>query len=191
MFADLLRQHLGFSLSTNQMEELERHFELLSRWNKVLNLTGLRQPVEIVQRHYCESLFLGRHLPPGALRVGDVGSGAGFPGIPIAILRPECSVALIESNQRKAVFLREATRQVPNIRVLAMRVESVRERFDWTTSRALKFVDIEKAAASMSDRVAVLGGSVSPSDRCFTWNTPVKLPWGSERYLWQGTLRST
>ena len=173
------------------MEELERHFELLSRWNKVLNLTGLRQPVEIVQRHYCESLFLGRHLPPGALRVGDVGSGAGFPGIPIAILRPECSVALIESNQRKAVFLREATRQVPNIRVLAMRVESVRERFDWTTSRALKFVDIEKAAASMSDRVAVLGGSVSPSDRCFTWNTPVKLPWGSERYLWQGTLRST
>ena len=102
MFAELLLERLGswVPLAPEQVRVLERHYELMVRWNKVLNLTAVREVAEIVERHYCESLFLGSHLPAGALRIADVGSGAGFPGIPVAILRPECPVTLIESHQR-------------------------------------------------------------------------------------------
>src|ERR1017187_6190482 len=100
------------------------------RWNRSLNLTAIRSREEAIERHYCESLFLGARLPAGALRIADVGSGAGFPGFPVAVLRPECSVTLIESHKRKAVFLREASRTLPNVRVFAKRAEDVGERFD-------------------------------------------------------------
>jgi 16S rRNA (guanine527-N7)-methyltransferase len=83
---------------------LRAHFELLQRWNKSLNLTR----IDSVERNYGESLFLGRHLPPGPLRICDIGSGAGFPGFPVAVLRPDCEITLIEAHQRKAVFLKEA-----------------------------------------------------------------------------------
>ncbi len=114
MFADLLRERLRgiVELSPGQIAALEAHYELLVRWNKTVNLTTITSLEEAVERHYCESLFLGAHLPAGNLRVVDVGSGAGFPGFPVAILRPECSVTLVESHQRKAVFLREASRKI-------------------------------------------------------------------------------
>jgi 16S rRNA G527 N7-methylase RsmG len=69
---------------------LEKHFLLLQHWNRTLNLTSLKNPEEIVERHYAESLFLGAHLPAGNLSIVDVGSGAGFPGIPVA--RPSNAV---------------------------------------------------------------------------------------------------
>src|ERR1035437_3234294 len=111
MFADLLRQRLAgvVELSPGQVEALEAHYQLLLRWNRTLNLTSIKRMEEVVERHYCESLFLGTHLPQGGLRIADVGAGAGFPGFPVAVLRPDCSVTLIESHQRKAVFLREAS----------------------------------------------------------------------------------
>ena len=110
MFAD-------FALSAEQEAVLEAHLELLMRWNRTVNLTAIRNREEAIERHYCESLFLGSRLPAGRLRIADVGSGAGFPGFPVAVLRPDCLVTLIESHQRKAVFLREAARQVGNVRV--------------------------------------------------------------------------
>src|SRR5579872_2396860 len=94
-------------LTAKQLNQLEAHYLSLGRWNGRLNLTRIVSVTESVQFHYCESLFLARSLPPGPLRIVDVGSGAGFPGIPAAILRPECEVTLIESHQRKSVFLRE------------------------------------------------------------------------------------
>src|ERR1035441_7985957 len=94
---------------------------MLLRWNQKLNLTSIRNREEAIQRHYGESLFLGMRLPPGAWKIADIGSGAGFPGFPVAVLRPDCQVTLIESHQRKAVFLRESSRKQPNIRVLARR----------------------------------------------------------------------
>ena len=97
---------------------LQRHHELLERWNQRLNLTR----IDSVERNYGESLFLGKHLPEGPLRICDIGSGAGFPGFPVAVLRPDCEVTLIESHQRKAVFLKEAARGIANIRVLAKRL---------------------------------------------------------------------
>src|ERR1700738_4164741 len=100
------------------------------RWNQSINLTTVTDPAEAVERHYGESLLLAEHLTAG--RVVDIGSGAGFPGIPVAVVRPECHVTLVESHQRKAVFLREATRQMSNVRVIAKRIEAVQEGFDWS-----------------------------------------------------------
>ena len=192
MFAELLRKQISpiIELSPAQINQLEQHYNLLIKWNKVLNLTSVRKVKEIVERHYCESIFMGLHLPAGALTVGDVGSGAGFPGIPIGILRPECKVSLIESHQRKCVFLREATRELKNVQVLPIRVEDVDEAFDWVVCRAVLLSKIEKPVSALSALIAILG-TERPSDSRFTWNTPVQLPWGRQKYLWLGTRRST
>jgi 16S rRNA (guanine(527)-N(7))-methyltransferase RsmG len=169
-------------LSPNQIRQLQKHFDLLIRWNKVLNLTSVRDPKEIIERHYGESLFLGQHLPSGSLRIADIGSGAGFPGIPVAILRPDCSVSLIESHQRKSVFLIEATREISNIRIIDQRAEDVKEDFDWAISRAVKH------PPTLARNFAFLGGEEPPFTERFTWNR-IKLPSGEHRFLWLG--RST
>jgi 16S rRNA (guanine527-N7)-methyltransferase len=179
---------LGFAkLTAVQVGQLEKHYKLLIRWNKVLNLTSVRKPEEIIERHYCESLFLGLHLPPGVLQIADVGSGAGFPGVPVAILRPESKVTLIDSHQRKSVFLRESTRELPNVRVLAQRIEDVEEQFDWAILRAVRYSAVEQPLRTVAKRVAFLGGADRPSEKCFTWNTPIQLPWGRQRFLWCST----
>jgi 16S rRNA (guanine527-N7)-methyltransferase len=193
VFAELLRERLGsfVDLSPAQITQLETHFQLLNRWSKALNLTSLHKEEEIVERHYCESLFLGKHLPNGAFRVADLGSGAGFPGIPVAVLRPNISIALIESNQRKSVFLREATRGLPNALVIAQRAHAVTESFDWAISRAVKYSDISETLSELSEHAALLAGEDVPSGSRFTWNARVRLPWGVRRYLYLGTRHST
>ncbi len=92
------------SLTTDQIDALEAHYKLLTQWNARLNLTRIESVEDAVRVHYCESLFVGTKLPSGPLRIVDVGTGAGFPGIPIAILRPECTLTLVESHQRKSGF---------------------------------------------------------------------------------------
>lgn len=192
MFAEVLRRRIGpiVELSADQVHQLEKHYDLLLKWNRVLNLTNLQGVEEIVERHYCESIFLAVHLPVGALTLADVGSGAGFPGIPIATVRPECRVSLIESHQRKSVFLREATRELKNVRVLPERVENVNTRFDWVMCRAVQFSGIEKPVSKIAASVAILG-TQQPPPTSFTWNHSIHLPWGHQRHLWLGTLRST
>src|SRR5208283_3323114 len=180
MFADLLKQRLTgiVELSPGQVEALETHYQLLLRWNRILNLTSIKRMEEAVERHYCESLFLGTHLPQGRLRIADIGSGAGFPGFPVAVLRPDCSVTLIESHQRKAVFLREATRNLPNVRVLAKRAEDVIETFDWAISRAVSFADLSPFLKRLAPSVDLLsGGERPPGQMGFKWEVPVALPW--------------
>ncbi|MEQ1946190.1 MAG: 16S rRNA (guanine(527)-N(7))-methyltransferase RsmG [Bryobacteraceae bacterium] len=158
-------------LSEQELSALEAHFELLLRWNQKVNLTRITDPVEAARFHYCESLFLALRLPPGSLSIADVGSGAGFPGIPIAVFRPECSVALIESDQRKAIFLREATREMKNVRVLARRAEHVAERFDWVVSRAVAQKDLLHLRLAPNFALLTVGDVGEP------------LPWGEKRCL--------
>jgi 16S rRNA (guanine527-N7)-methyltransferase len=178
-----------FSLTQEQEAVLEGHLELLMRWNQTLNLTAIRSREEAVERHYGESLFLGTRLPEGALRIADVGSGAGFPGFPVAVLRPDCSVTLIESHQRKAVFLREASRNVPNIRVLPKRAEDVAETFDWVISRAVSYADLASYLKKLAPNADLLSGAEGPSTALgFEWEAPVALPWGNSRFLWTGRL---
>ena len=173
-------------LSDFQVSRLGAHFELLLRWNKILNLSAIRAETEIVERHYCESLFLSARLPAGNLTIADLGSGAGFPGIPIAVLRPDCSVSLIESHQRKSVFLREAVRDLPNVRVLSQRAEEITASFDCVVSRAVNLPKMENWLVGHSQAIAVLSGADPISLLGFEWNVPLRLPWGDHRYLNQG-----
>ena len=178
-------------LSTKQTGLLYGHYVLLARWNQRLNLTSLKPGVEMVLRHYCESLFLGIHLPAGeGATIVDIGSGAGFPGVPMAILRPAWRVTLVESMQRKAVFLRESTRGLKNVVVLAERAELVQERFDWLVSRAVNPADVLKGVPTLAPGVGLLLGEASlavledfPE---IAWREPVRLPWGDRRWCVTG-----
>jgi len=197
VFADLLRSRLASlrKLPDEQVGQLGRHYDLLVQWNKVLNLTAIRTLEEAMERHYCESIFAANFLPEGRMSIADLGSGAGFPGIPIAIVRPECSVTLIESHQRKAVFLREAARDLPNVRIIGERAEDVSERFDWVVSRAVKYLDIVEDLKKLGKSVELLTGEVHVTDLPgFDWQAPVRLPWGEHRLLWiarEGVSRET
>lgn len=182
-FPELLQRYFS-QISEAQVCQLYEHFKLLELWNRKLNLTAIRSVEEAVVRHYCESLFLGNLLPGGTYSVADIGSGAGFPGIPIAILRPDSRVTLIESHKRKAVFLSEATRSLANVRVLARRAEEVNERFDWAVCRAVKWSEALPELMRLASRVAFLTSEAEGElikAAGVSWEEPVKLPWGERR----------
>jgi 16S rRNA (guanine527-N7)-methyltransferase len=185
VFADLLRRE--FDLPDDQVAKLETHYNLLCKWNRVLNLTTIYKVEEAVERHYWEGLFLAQHLPPGGQRLVDIGSGAGFPGFPVAVVRPDCEVTLVESHQRKAVFLREAARELPNVRVVSGRAESVKEEFDRAMSRAVSYEDLSKALKSLAPAADLLTGAEDPPPEIgFGWEPPIRLPWGKHRFLRHG-----
>lgn len=167
-------------LSPSQTAHLEAHYALLCRWNKVLNLTRIEKLEDAIELHYRESLFLAQHLSSGS--VADIGSGAGFPGFVVAVARPDCRVTLIESHQRKAVFLREACRGIPNARILSKRAEDVQENFDWIISRAVSYSDLEPVVR-FGRSFALLGGSEDPPEPwARTWEA-IALPNGNNRFL--------
>jgi 16S rRNA (guanine527-N7)-methyltransferase len=120
--------------------QLEAFLALLLQWNARMNLTAVRDAEGIVQRHFAESLFAAENIPAAVATLLDFGSGAGFPGIPIGIARPELAVTLAESQGKKAAFLREAVRtlglraEVWDRRVEQMPAERV---FDAVTLRAV------------------------------------------------------
>ena len=106
-------EHAGLSpLPEGVPEKFSRYYALLEQWNSKLNLTAIREPEEALRRHFVECIFCAQHLPTGIETLLDYGSGAGFPGIPIALCRPEILVTLAESHGRKASFLREAVRSL-------------------------------------------------------------------------------
>ncbi|MRH01609.1 16S rRNA (guanine(527)-N(7))-methyltransferase RsmG [Xanthomonas sontii] len=115
------------------------YLALLTRWNRTYNLTAIRDPHEMVTRHLLDSLAMQPFAQEGAL--ADLGTGPGLPGIPLAIARPQLRVTLVESNGKKARFLREAVRQLrlDNARVAESRAEALDEAgaYDLLTARAL------------------------------------------------------
>ncbi|MEW6162655.1 MAG: 16S rRNA (guanine(527)-N(7))-methyltransferase RsmG [Nitrospirota bacterium] len=100
----------------------------LKRWNRAYNLTSLKKDEDIVIKHFLDSLLYLKVMPEGEIRVADVGSGAGFPGIPIEIIRPEIEMYLIEPSRKKSAFLRHIIRQLElkGIEVIEKRIEDVR-----------------------------------------------------------------
>ncbi len=154
----LLEPFLDAALSPAQLDQVSTYIDLLLRWNARINLTAIRDPEQIVPRHFGESLFLARHLFPipakhapstpfapsvkggntvtqstpetTPARVIDLGSGAGFPALPIKIWAPEIHLTLIESNHKKAAFLREVVRSLTltNVDVIPQRAETVLSR---------------------------------------------------------------
>jgi 16S rRNA (guanine(527)-N(7))-methyltransferase RsmG len=173
----LLNRVAGFcELSPAQLDQLQQHYELMLHWNKKINLTRIENVEEAVDRHYAESLFVGANLPSRPISVADIGSGAGFPGIPIAILRPEVKVTLIESHQRKAVFLKEATRSLSNVSVISRRAELVSGTYDWIVSRAVSWNDLEPVAFKLAPKLALLCSLVQGIP-----GTVLPLPWALDR----------
>lgn len=133
---------LRLALSTTAQSRLLQYLGLLTKWNRIYNLTAIREPSRLVSHHLLDSLAVLSHLEGSS--VVDVGSGAGLPGIPLALARPEWRVALLDSNHKKGAFLRQAVLELKltNVEVVTDRAEQWRpsEGFDVVISRA--FADL-------------------------------------------------
>jgi 16S rRNA (guanine527-N7)-methyltransferase len=166
---------------------------LLLRWNNRMNLTAIRDEEGVISRHFVESIACARLLPAGTTTLLDFGSGAGFPGIPIALCRPEMAVTLAESQGKKAAFLREAVRTLGiSASVHSKRAEELKQRFDCVILRAVdRMAEAVKAAASLTTDGGWLAVMTTDSELervqaaaglDVSWLQPIKLP-GSERRL--------
>ncbi|WP_410499899.1 16S rRNA (guanine(527)-N(7))-methyltransferase RsmG [Chitinibacter sp. S2-10] len=135
---------MGLPLDAAQQSKLLAYVALLQKWNKVYSLTAIREPEKMVTHHLLDSLAPLLFLPTTPLRMVDVGSGFGTPGIPFAIARPDWALTLLDSNQKKTTFLRQAILELglSNVSVITGRVEAVEPaaKFDVITSRA--FADL-------------------------------------------------
>lgn len=143
---------LGLTIPHETQIHLLQYLMLIQKWNHVHNLTAVREPETMLARHLLDSLAILPHI--AGERIADVGSGAGLPGIPLALVRPEWHVALIESNHKKAIFLQQARIELKlkNVEVVAGRVEnfSSAEGFDIVVSRAFSdLVDFVKLAGPL------------------------------------------
>jgi 16S rRNA (guanine527-N7)-methyltransferase len=180
------------ALTAEQEAALAAHIELLLRWNTRINLTSVRNFEEAVRKHAGESLFLASKLPAEACSACDLGSGGGFPGIPVAIVRSESRITLIERDLRKSVFLREASRQLPNVLVVTKQFEELSNEFDWLISRAVNLAATR--TGPVPRHAAVLGGE--SLGQCaglagrYEWRK-IPVPWEKGGFLWLGdVLRS-
>jgi 16S rRNA (guanine527-N7)-methyltransferase len=170
---------LGRPLSSHQAESFEKYLSLLAKWQRSQRLVGSVEPGWVVDNLFLDSLVFLRVLPEPLGTLGDLGSGAGFPGIPIKIVKPETSVTLIESRERRASFLSAVIRELglEDVRVLNARAEVapalVTERFDAVTIRCAGKPDDLLPAAS---RLVVAGGLVVVSGPP-TVSAPSEGPW--------------
>ena len=150
---------LQLALGPEARERLLDYMKLLVKWNRTYNLTAIREPLAMVGHHLLDSLAVAPHLPLAAGgRLADAGSGAGLPGIPLAIARPDWHVALVETSQKKAAFLRQTTieLQLGNVEVHEGRVEAWRPQ-------PLMDVVISRAFAALSDFVAACRHVLDPA----------------------------
>jgi 16S rRNA (guanine527-N7)-methyltransferase len=199
------RRTTNDTLSPSQLQSISTYIDLLLRWNARMNLTAIREPEEIITRHFGESLFAARHLfpmpdglandrRPTANGVVDIGSGAGFPGLPIKIWAPQIHLTLIESNQKKAAFLREAVRTLTltNVDVFAGRAEDFPAKAEVVTLRAVehfgKILPVAAHLVAPGGRLALLIGEVqvTPAQDLapnFRWENPVPIPFASTSKL--------
>jgi 16S rRNA (guanine527-N7)-methyltransferase len=134
---------MGLEMPRSAPESLARYLELIAKWNRVHNLTAVRETEQMVVLHVLDSLSLLPHLE-GVKTLLDVGSGPGLPGIPVAIARPDIAVTLLDASHKKAAFLEQAKVELAlaNVRVVCERVEAwkAERRFDAVVSRA--FADL-------------------------------------------------
>jgi 16S rRNA (guanine527-N7)-methyltransferase len=215
--AELLQPFIGpESLGLPQLQSISTYIDIILRWNARINLTAIREPEEIVTRHFGESLFTARHLFPGGAGPGlepshaglrsaegidliDLGSGAGFPGLPIKLWAPDLRITLIESNQKKSTFLREVIRALTlmNVDVFSARAEDFPAQASVVTLRAVeRFENILATAARLvapRGRLSLLIGSTQAAEVPIKlphaqWLAPVPIPASSNRVLLLGTM---
>ena len=146
---------LGLSLGRDERNKLLQYLALLEKWNQVYNLTAIRDGEKMISGHLLDCLAVIPFMT-GA-RVLDVGSGAGFPGIPVAVAKPDIQVVLLDSNHKKAAFLRQAVAdlQLKNATVVCERVEA------WFAGEQFDFI-ISRAFAEISEFIALTGHLLAP-----------------------------
>lgn len=155
----------GVRVAPDLCSKIKVYIELLLRWNKQISLTTVTNPAEILRFHIGESAFAASAMNIERGRLADVGTGAGFPGLPLKLVRPDIDLFLIESNARKAAFLREAVRamSLARVDVIRSRAEDLiapGPPFDFVTARAVgKFDELLSWAA----------GRISPTGRVILW----------------------
>jgi 16S rRNA (guanine527-N7)-methyltransferase len=177
-------------------DQLSIYLELILKWNARINLTAIRSPEEIVRRHFGESLFAGGRLGVCQTLL-DFGSGAGLPGVPIQLMRPEIAVTLAESRSRKAAFLHEVVRTLGlRTEVWAGRVEAMpaERRFDVAAMRAVEDMEaaVVEAGRRAKERVLVLGTGGFPvlaGVEGFRVGGPEAMPGSDDSVLWTGRRR--
>jgi 16S rRNA (guanine527-N7)-methyltransferase len=202
--AELLEPFLApDSLSLAQLRQVSIYLELWLRWNVRIGLTAVRDPEEIITRHFGESFFAARQLFPPDAPAGtaiDIGSGAGFPGFPLKIFSPPLDLTLVESNNKKVAFLREVMRAlglVTGVRVLSSRAERVESTATLVTLRAVERFEnalpIARKLLAPNGRLALLIGSgqrqtAESSLPNLRWEGPIALPLSTNRILLIGRL---
>ncbi|HWN75501.1 MAG TPA: 16S rRNA (guanine(527)-N(7))-methyltransferase RsmG [Candidatus Udaeobacter sp.] len=199
---ETVRRALGefqISVSPQQVVLIQRYIGTLLRWNEKLNLTAIRDPLEILYRHFCESMFAAGAIPVDKGRLADIGSGPGFPGIPLKIIRPELELCLVESNIKKGTFLAEVVRelQLINTRVLISRYEELGEELsplDYVCSRAVgefqPFLEWAGSERVQAQQVILWIGGRDLEEvrklRNWEWQEPILIPKSLQRYLLVG-----
>ena len=198
---DAIRDELrlyGVSATAEVCAAIRAYTPLLQRWNRSISLTTVTNPLDIIRFHFGESMFAASAIPLNG-RLADVGSGAGFPGIPLKILIPSLSIVLIESNAKKAGFLAEAVRVLglEDVEVYRGRFEELASSpgFDFVTARALGMHD-ELAAWSrgaLNDRgnlVLWLGADDAAQvsmNNLWHWRKPLPIPGSHSRVIVVGS----
>ena len=191
-------------LAAQQIAWIQEYMRILLFWNDKVNLTAIRDPTEILYRHFCESIFAASAVPLEKGRLADVGSGGGFPGLPLKIARPELEVFLIESNVKKATFLAEVVRELglTDMHILVSRYQELGEEvapLNYVCSRALgefgSFLNWA-AAPQVAAETAILwvGGRDLDEIRGlpgWDWNESIAIPQSLRRFLLVGTKKPT
>ena len=186
----------------DQVVQIQQYINILLSWNDNVNLTAIRDPLEILYRHFCESMFAGISVPIERGRLADVGTGAGFPGLPLKILHPSLQVFLIESNIKKATFLAEVIRALglKDAQVLVRRYEELGEEIaplDFACARALgefpAFLDwAHREHLAAKEVVLWIGAQDLPEilkSPTWEWREPIRVPNSLRRVLLVGARK--
>ena len=194
---NILAESGRLKLDSETASRFEDYSVLLQRWNARTNLTAIRDEDSMLRHHFAECIAAAQGLPIDSGTLLDFGSGAGFPGIPIALCKPEIHVTLAESQGKKTAFLREAIRTLGlSTQVYADRAEKLGKTFDLVTLRAVDKMEtaIEAATALVRPGGWLVLLATSSTQSClqiaaggeFAWSVPEPLPGGDDRILLLG-----
>lgn len=189
----------GILLSDEQSARVKQYVQLLLKWNRLTSLTTVTDPVEIVSRHFGESMFAASLLPVENGRLVDIGSGAGFPGLALKIFCPHVQVTLVESNKKKCAFLAEVIRslELTDTEVLSQRYEEIRLELgfaNFITARAVggfpAMLRWSRTALSRRGHLLLwVGGediTAITNSKGWIWNPPARIPESQRRFILVG-----
>ena len=189
----------NLSATSDQVVQVQLYLRLLLTWNTKVNLTAIQDPLEILYRHFCESMYAADAVPLQNGRLADIGSGAGFPGLPLKILRPQLDLHLVEANIKKATFLAEVIRELVlrDVRVLVGRYEDLVEEIaplDFVCTRAVggfpSLVTWAKSEQIGAKHIVLWIGGRDLEDvrkrEGWSWREPIAIPHSLRRFILVG-----